>query len=59
MLAVTLTALVLQVRGALAGVVGWVGRWNGLAAAALIALALVLAAATARALRSPPRAPAE
>ncbi len=52
-LAVTLTALVLQVRGALSGLVGWVGRWNGFAAAALIVLALVLLVATARALREP------
>ena len=59
-LAVTMTALVLQVQAALAGAVGWVARWNGFAAAALIALALVLFVATARAFRAPPRAaPAE
>jgi carbon starvation protein len=52
-LAVTLTALVLQVRGGLASAVGWVGRGNGLAAAALIALALVLLEASLRALRAP------
>jgi carbon starvation protein len=58
-LAVTLSALVLQVQSALSGVVGWVGRWNGVAAAGLIALAVVLFVATARALRTPVRAPAE
>jgi carbon starvation protein len=55
-LAVTVTALILQVRGSLAGAVGWVARWNGLASAGLIALALVLFVAAFRALRAPIRA---
>jgi carbon starvation protein len=58
-LGITLSALFLQMRDAVAGTVGWIGRWNGVAAAALIALSLVLFAATARALRAPASAPAE
>ncbi len=58
-LAITLSALFLQVRAGLQGAVGWIGRWNGVAAAALIALSLVLFAATARAMREPARSAAE
>jgi carbon starvation protein len=50
-LAVTLTALVLQLWAGLGAAGGWVARWNGLVSAALIALALLLLAITARAWR--------
>ena len=56
-LAITLTRAGAAGAGsALPGAVGWVARWNGLAAAALIVLSLVLFVATARALRTPPPA---
>jgi carbon starvation protein len=56
-LAVTLTALVLQVAAGLGGAGGWVARWNGLVSAALIALALLLLATTARGWRRTGNAP--
>jgi carbon starvation protein len=58
-LVITMSALVLQVRGALSGAVSWIGRWNGMAAAALIVLSFVLFVSTARALRAPVHAAAE
>ena len=51
-LSVTLTALVLQLRAALAGSAGWLARCNGLVAVALLALTLLLLWSTARALRT-------
>jgi carbon starvation protein len=55
-MAITVSALVLQVQAGLSGAVGWVARWNGLTAAALLLLSLVLFVATARALRAAPPA---
>jgi carbon starvation protein len=47
-LAVTLTALALQLWAGLTAASGWVARWNGLVSAALIALALALVWMTAQ-----------
>jgi carbon starvation protein len=53
-LAVTLTALVLQLRAGLlaSGAGSWITRWNGLVSVALLALALALLWSTGRELRT-------
>ena len=53
-LAVTLTALVLQVQAAFAAGASWVARWNGLVSVALLGLAGLLLVRTARVLQQQP-----
>jgi carbon starvation protein len=55
-LAVTLTALVLQMQAAFATGASWVARWNGLVSAALLGLAGLLLVRTARVLQQQPEA---
>jgi hypothetical protein len=59
-LAVTLSALVLQVAAGVGAAAGWMARWNGLVSAALIVLAVLLVSLAARGWRignAPSRAP--